>query len=278
MIAKALIFLLFYLVSGIAIGQVSSDADSIIYSNDNRVLAQIFDEVKTDSSKVSEYRFYNQNGFFCLSLRYDNGDFYRFDDNVDLNRDIIFLADTFETGFINRIDNTDIESPVEALYRVLNTYYNPHELDSTILRYLDFLTQHFDSNIFDSDEKQEHLALYNSDTTAYEPWEETFNLTYHFPDLRRLYAQLHRLCITDLSGSDKKKNNDKIYFRLVTEKGGKIQELVCLSDLRPKNRASLYEELEQLKKTRLYPTRARGYAGQLKAIFYVDLKNEKITH
>lgn len=273
-----LLFFLNFLSYGIY-SQISPLADSIIYTNDNKVLVQIFNKpshLKFDDYK--EYRVYNSEGFYCLSLYHNDTDFIMHDKKntlllktyADPDRDLIFISDSYDSTFIEILDKIEGNSFIEKYDSALRCFYHvpDYKSDSNIVKYLDSNADiqiakqsksddSINDTINDNDEVQEVVFIFN---------------TPNVPDLSFRYEPFARAVFTsgDLSKSEKRRNNNRLYFNIVADTR-EITELKCISDLRNKSMRQINEKLEILREMGL-PVIPRGKILKLKAVFYIEFE------
>lgn len=270
-----LLFLFMYL-SCMIYGQISHEADSIIYTNDNKVFIQIFndDHWLSLDGDYKEYRVYNSEGFYCFSLFRNDLGFLR--DNkkntlllklaVNPDRDLIFISDSFNTNFINVLDNIEAENFQKKYYSALNYFYKipDYRLDSNIVKYLESNKDiHFDR----------YLAENNTRDTLIDEVEEYISLGPNVPFLLpNRYKTFTNKVLSNLklSKSEKKRNDNKLYFRIIANWRGEIEELICLSNISSKNLKRLNKQIEFLKEIGLQP-QPRGVRLKLKAVFYINV-------
>lgn len=168
----------------------------------------------------------------------------------NLHGQISQLADSADLRFIEVLNSIEKESFIEkydsAIYYFYNTA-NEIALAESIA---------YDSAEEDTSEKEE-VFVYR---------------TPNLPDLTRYYDGFSAAIKSSvrLSKSEKKANNNRLYFRIVADLS-KTEELVCLSVIRNRNKKRLDKELEKIKAVKLFPMRARGGGEQkLEAVFYVE--------
>lgn len=257
-------------------GQISQEADSIIYTYDNKVFIQVFndDHWLSLDSDYKEYRVYNSEGFYCFSLFRNDSGFLMCDKKntlllklaVNPDRDLIFISDSFNATFINVLDNVEAESFQEKYYSALNYFYKipDYRLDSTIVKYLE-------SN--KDIQLDRYMAENNTKDTLKDKVEEYISLGPNVPFLLSgRYETFTNKVLSSLklSKSEKKKNNNKLYFRITSNWRGDIEELTCLSNISNKNLKRLNKQIEFFKEIGLVP-QPRGVHLKLKAVFYIEI-------
>ncbi len=282
---KTVLLFLTNLLSYTIHGQTSQLADSIIYTNDNRVLAQVFNYEKyyhNDDGLYREFRFYNEEGFYCLSvLQGEDGLFqhgYTYNDPilieaVDPDKDLIFVSDSFDTSFIVFLNNIADEDFYGKYDKAIEYFYQvpDYHLDSTIVQYLD-------SNVYSQFDLQDTVDDSIRDTLTAEDDEAkevifSYHISIRIPDLTHSYRRVFSGAILSsihLSKSEKRRNNHKLYFRIESDNRGRIEELKFIGDISNRKEKRLRKVLEELKKMPLIIHRTTRL--KLKAVFYVEFE------
>lgn len=270
---KTIMFFLLSVLNCGLHGQMLNSPDSIIYTHDNSIMAQIFNEgVSWRSDRQKECRLYNAEGFYCLSLYYGADGWYRgcYIGRVDPNIDLIFNSDSFDIKFINVLNSIDNEGFTEKYNRTLRYFYKVHNynLDSNLVQYIN-------SNVPTKVDEIGEANYLISDTIDADTSEVEEVFVYNTPNVPKLTPRYKLFCSViqssvKLSKSEKKKNNNRLYFRIVAD-FRKTEELVCLSDMRNVNKKRIDKELKKLKSVRLYPSPRGGPMKKLKAVFYVEI-------
>ncbi|MDN5211512.1 hypothetical protein QQ020_05605 [Fulvivirgaceae bacterium BMA12] len=256
---------------------LSMNPDSIIFDDDNLISLIIWPY----KEGKKEYRFYNIQGFYAISLfrnpdgKFDDPIYLTYDDNwVNIDKDPVFLADTFQTGFVNKMLSYQKKgnSWLTSYKKTKEYYYSPKGGDSVVF-YQDFLGKYWESF-----KKLETVEIVNEDTVAIEYEDPPAYLSIpHTPEIRENISNkiLEKLIYQDnvyFSSEEKFRNNNKLIFAIKADKcDGSISRLELLSEVGEENKKKIYKNLGSLPRI-LNPCRSRGKKSKLQSAFYIDMR------
>lgn len=267
----ALVLLTFLLIfQSCLFGQVQPD--STILSKDGVIIAQVFNSSKITNAK--DFRFYNSQGFFCISLRYEGNRFFTYHkqqintpslNRVDTDLDLVFHADTFEIGFINRIIRDKGETFESKFQNTITHYYNAHNYkeDRILSQYIDSIAIAHNLNVpFESIENsnlEQAIQMHNRVPVV----DSQDILIFKSIILKDLI--LHKRFAM--------KNNQLLFFSIETDQGGQILSIQRLFKTNIRTDKKIDKNINNLIGFKLQ-SNARG-GQKLKGGFYIGLNDER---
>lgn len=271
----ALIILVFFIKQPL-LSQIIPD--SVVLSKEGIIIAQIFKDSiwclpEKHYTDYYEYRFYDAQGFYCISLRKSDGKFSRIHESylnsekgVNLEKDLIFKADTFAIGFINKMKSYLEVDLISKFENTVNYYYHSRDYrrDSLLAAYIDSIIIKNNLLINDTlryeegDEQEVFFIIAGPPTPTFD---ENFISYFNKEVIKDIY----------LTKRQRRRINRQLDFYIEADRTGTITELRRLTDVNKRINKKIDNNIEAIGVRRIRPGPARGRGYNLKAAFFIEI-------
>jgi len=250
--------LLIILLFAIFTLQAQVQPDSIISHEDGTVIAYVYE--RNQSLQYDEFRFFNSKGFYCLSLYREIGNeyfYYLGSKSVNTDEDLVFLADTFEIGFLNHFLKNSGNNFNTKFENTVHYYYSSKDYrnDSRLKAYIDSITEKYNISIPKPNKGEKDAIILPTPTIRYR---DLIWFKYVLLDKVRINKRL------------KNKLNSRIDFAIYTDPGGRILNIERLSFLRSRRNKKIDKNIANLIGEQISPGPARGDI-KFKGAFFIEI-------